>query len=73
MAMSDFRQTGDYLYKKYNSAIEVTMNQDGTGFRVAERNFQGSTKKKLVYIESSPDYCLMDRAAGEHQFLLLTF
>uniref|UniRef100_A0A3P8WXL4 Protein Wnt n=1 Tax=Cynoglossus semilaevis TaxID=244447 RepID=A0A3P8WXL4_CYNSE len=64
MAMSDFRQTGDYLYKKYNSAIEVTMNQDGTGFRVAERNFQGSTKKKLVYIESSPDYCLMDRAAG---------
>lgn len=64
MAMADFRQTGDYLFKKYNSAVEVIMNQDGTGFKVADKDFKGSTKNELVYVENSPDYCLMDRAAG---------
>lgn len=63
--MSDFRRTGDYLRKKYNTAIEVTMNQDGTGFMVADKNFRGSTKNELVYVENSPDYCLMDRTVGE--------
>lgn len=64
--MSDFRRTGDYLRKKYNTAIEVIMNQDGTGFRVAEdRGFKGSVKNELVYVENSPDYCLMDRTVGE--------
>lgn len=65
MAMADFRRTGDYLFKKYNSAIEVIMNQDGTGFRVADKDLKGTTKNELVYVENSPDYCLMDRAAGE--------
>lgn len=65
LAMSDFRRTGDYLRKKYNTAIEVTMNQDGTGFMVADKDFKGSTKNELVYVENSPDYCLMDRTAGE--------
>lgn len=60
--MSDFRRTGDYLRKKYNTAIEVTMDQDGTGFKVPNKNLK---KNELVYIENSPDYCLMDRAAGE--------
>ena len=58
-------ELGDYLRKKYNTAIEVTMNQDGTGFTVADRDFKGNTKNELVYVENSPDYCLMDRAAGE--------
>ncbi|CAL8340323.1 unnamed protein product [Merluccius merluccius] len=64
LAMSDFRRTGDYLRKKYNTAIEVTMNQDGTGFTVADKDFKGSTKNELVYVENSPDYCLTDRTAG---------
>lgn len=64
LAMSDFRRTGDYLRKKYNAAIEVTMNQDGTGFTVADGDFKGSTKNELVYVENSPDYCLTDRSAG---------
>lgn len=63
--MSDFRRTGDYLRKKYNTAIEVTMNQDGTGFMVADKDFKGSTKNELVFVENSPDYCHMDRSAGE--------
>ncbi|XP_058634920.1 wingless-type MMTV integration site family, member 2Ba isoform X2 [Onychostoma macrolepis] len=64
LAMSDFRRTGDYLRKKYNTAVEVTMNQDGSGFMVADRDYKRTTKNDLVYIENSPDYCLMDRSAG---------
>lgn len=65
MAMADFRKTGDYLRRKYNGAIEVTMNQDGTGFAVANKAFRKATKNDLVYFESSPDYCLQDKTAGE--------
>ncbi|KAJ0036766.1 hypothetical protein NQD34_005443 [Periophthalmus magnuspinnatus] len=64
MAMSDFRKTGDYLRRKYNGAIEVTMNQDGTGFAEANKAFRKATKNDLVYFENSPDYCLQDKAAG---------
>ncbi|MEQ2283773.1 Protein Wnt-2b [Ameca splendens] len=64
MALSDFRKTGDYLRRKYNGAVEVTMNQDGTGFAVANKAFRKATKNDLVYFENSPDYCLQDKAAG---------
>lgn len=65
MAMADFRKTGDYLRRKYNGAVEVTMNQDGTGFTVANKAFRKATKNDLVYFENSPDYCLQDKAAGK--------
>lgn len=65
MAMSDFRKTGDFLRRKYNGAIEVTMNQDGTGFAVANKAFRKATKNDLVYFENSPDYCLQDKSAGK--------
>lgn len=65
MAMADFRKTGDYLRRKYNGAIEVTMNQDGTGFTVANKAFRKATKNDLVYFENSPDYCLQDKSAGK--------
>ena len=79
-ATSDFRRTGDYLRRKYDAAVEVTMNQDGTGFTVQadgpgsrhhrhshNNNNKGSAaaaKNELVYVENSPDYCHLDRTAG---------
>lgn len=63
--MADFRKTGDYLWKKYNGAIQVVMNQDGTGFTVANKRFKKPTKNDLVYFESSPDYCIRDRDVGK--------
>lgn len=63
--MSDFRQTGDYLRKKYNSATQVVMNRYGTGFTTVHRKFKKPTKNDLVYFEDSPDYCIWDHEAGE--------
>ena len=65
LAMADFRQTGDYLRKKYNSAVQVVMNQYGTGFTRALRKFKRPTKNDLVYFEDSPDYCIRDHDSGE--------
>lgn len=62
--MADFRKTGDYLWRKYNGAIQVVMDQDGTGFTVANKRFKKPTKNDLVYFENSPDYCIRDRDAG---------
>lgn len=67
--MADFRKTGDYLWRKYNGAIQVVMNQDGTGFTVANKRFKKPTKNDLVYFENSPDYCIRDRDAGKFQTL----
>uniref|UniRef100_A0A8C5MDG1 Protein Wnt n=2 Tax=Leptobrachium leishanense TaxID=445787 RepID=A0A8C5MDG1_9ANUR len=65
LATGEFRKTGDFLRKKYNGAIQVVMNQDGTGFTVSNKRFKKPTPNDLVYFENSPDYCLRDREAGE--------
>uniref|UniRef100_A0A8D0HDJ7 Protein Wnt n=1 Tax=Sphenodon punctatus TaxID=8508 RepID=A0A8D0HDJ7_SPHPU len=65
LAMADFRKTGDYLWKKYSGAIQVIMNQDSTGFTVANKRFKKPTKSDLVYFENSPDYCVRDRDVGK--------
>ncbi|XP_013384141.1 protein Wnt-2b-A isoform X2 [Lingula anatina] len=57
LAMQEFRKVGNYIKNKYNSATQVTMNQDGTGFNIANKNHKKATKHDLVYFEESPDYC----------------
>lgn len=41
------------------------MNQDGTGFTVANKAFRKATKNDLVYFENSPDYCMQDKTVGK--------
>ncbi|XP_028841946.1 protein Wnt-2 [Denticeps clupeoides] len=63
-AMADFRQVGGHLRKKYNAAVQVVMNQYGTGFSGAPLRFNRPTKNDLVYFEDSPDYCIRDHESG---------
>ncbi|XP_035677624.1 protein Wnt-2-like isoform X2 [Branchiostoma floridae] len=63
-AMAHFRKVTDYLKRRYDGAVEVTMNQDGTRLIVSDRNHKTPTKSDLVYFETSPDYCLADDDTG---------
>lgn len=63
-AMADFRRTGDHLRKKYNGAVQVAVNQYGTGFTTAHAHYKQPGKNDLVYLEDSPDYCIRDQDSG---------
>lgn len=64
LAMADFRRTGDHLRKRYNAAVQVAVNQYGTGFTAAHAHFKRPSKNDLVYLEDSPDYCIRDHESG---------
>lgn len=64
-ALSDFRRTGDYLRRRYDGAVQVTATQDGANFTAARQGYRRATRTDLVYFDNSPDYCVLDKAAGE--------
>lgn len=63
-ALSDFRRTGDYLRRRYEGAVQVTATQDGANFTAARQGYRHATRTDLVYFDNSPDYCVLDKAAG---------
>lgn len=63
-ALSDFRRTGDYLRRRYDGAVQVTATQDGANFTAARQGYRHATRTDLVYFDNSPDYCVLDKAAG---------
>lgn len=63
-ALADFRRTGDHLRRRYNGAVQVVVNQYGTGFTAAHAHFKRPSKNDLVYFEDSPDYCIRDYESG---------
>lgn len=67
-AMQPFRRVGEYLKRKYNGATHVMIDQGGSGIVVANHHFKKPTRKDLVYLESSPDYCLRDLSIGKTCF-----
>lgn len=64
-AMADFRRTGDHLRRRYNGAVQVAVNQYGTGFTAAHTHLKRPSKNDLVYLEDSPDYCIRDPQSGK--------
>ena len=67
--MQPFRRVGEYLKRKYNGATHVMIDQGGSGIVVANHHFKKPTRKDLVYLESSPDYCLRDLSIGKTDFI----
>ena len=57
LKLPSFRQVGDYLKEKYDSAIEVRYEQRQNQLRARYRRYAKPTKEDLIYIEDSPNYC----------------
>lgn len=70
--LSSFREIGDYIKSKYDTAIEVKLSKkgkliakrsSGTGkylLSTGGKSHAKITQEELVYLDSSPDYCTLD-------------
>lgn len=63
----NFRQVGEYLKEKYNSAIEMTIKLNRKGkqrLKPLYKHFKRPSDNDLIYYETSPNYCDPDPNAG---------
>ena len=60
--MAPFPQVAAELKKKYRQAVRVTLANN----QLQEQSSRPSTRRglKLVYLDSSPDYCVRNKTAG---------
>ncbi|XP_053306223.1 protein Wnt-8b [Spea bombifrons] len=68
LQLPEFREVGYYLKEKYHKALKVDLLQ-GAGNSAASRGaiaetFSSISKKELVHLEESPDYCLENKTLG---------
>lgn len=63
LQLADFRKVGDALKEKYDSAAAMKLNTRGKLVQMHSK-FNAPTNHDLVYIESSPDYCLKNQSTG---------
>ncbi len=61
-----FRETGDRLKDRYDGATHVHFNRQGTKLVQSNPRYNRPTKEDLVYLETSPDYCLPNGSTGSH-------
>lgn len=64
LKLPSFREVGDYLKEKYDSAIEVRYESRQNQLRARYRRFSTPTKEDLVYIQDSPNYCDYNEKMG---------
>ncbi|XP_033885773.1 protein Wnt-8b-like [Acipenser ruthenus] len=68
LQLPEFREVGNYLKEKYHKALKVDLFK-GAGNSAASRGaiaetFSTISKKELVHLEDSPDYCLENKTLG---------
>ncbi|KAM9133246.1 protein Wnt-8b [Pangshura tecta] len=68
LQLPEFREVGTYLKEKYHKALKVDLLQ-GAGNSAASRGaiaetFSSISKKELVHLEDSTDYCLENKTLG---------
>ncbi|MBN3302759.1 WNT8B protein, partial [Amia calva] len=68
LQLPEFREVGNYLKEKYHKALKVDLLK-GAGNSAASRGaiaetFSSISKKELVHLEDSPDYCLENKTLG---------
>ena len=59
-----FREVGNYLKEKYDSATGVRFNKRGTKLDRENMRVQRVTKNDIIYLDNSPDYCLPNIETG---------
>lgn len=64
LKLPSFREVGDYLKDKYDSAIEVKYESKQNQLRARHKRFSKPTKEDLIYIEDSPNYCTSNQRYG---------
>ncbi|KAL0178077.1 hypothetical protein M9458_026971, partial [Cirrhinus mrigala] len=61
LQLPEFREVGNYLKEKYHRAVKVDLAASRGA--IAE-TFSSISRKELVHLEDSPDYCLENRTLG---------
>jgi hypothetical protein len=62
--MPSFRTIGGFLKERFDGASKVKINKKQTKLRPVSRRQKRPTKKDLVYLEESPDYCNFNPTHG---------
>lgn len=63
-SMESFRATGSYLFKRYDGASHVKMSRKKHKLKPVNKFMKKPTKKDLVYLKQSPDFCLNNTKYG---------
>ncbi|XP_035225809.1 protein Wnt-2b-A-like isoform X2 [Stegodyphus dumicola] len=58
----NFKEIGQYLKQKYEGAVQVTINNQRK--LAAVEGLKRFTKNDLVYLDPSPDYCVVNKKLG---------
>lgn len=71
--MADFREVGNYLKMKYKHAKKLEMDKNAVraGNSADNRDavahtFLSVARTELIYLESSPNYCVKNQSLGLH-------
>ncbi|XP_068442413.1 protein Wnt-5b isoform X2 [Clinocottus analis] len=63
LQLADFRRVGEFLKEKYDSAAAMRIGRKGK-LELENKRFNTPTAEDLVYIDTSPDYCLRNETTG---------